>query len=289
MVSGIIEFDMQHLSACRLALLASVAWACGSAPATAPSSPVEHPGQPALRFESESPIKLGPSGVSDPEVDAIVGRYRQALGQRLSKVLIETEADITSDGEPSSPLGQLVADVLLEELRHRSDLPVDCFITNDGGLRAPLYEGTVELRHVYEVMPFNNELVIVEVDAVKLQAIADAIAAHRGEPVAALRMRIDVGTKQAHELEIGGKPLDPTAAYRVGTSDYLARSGWMSEIVADQPMVSTGYLMREAIAEGLLKRARAGGRLAPRVDDRIRMNTEPTPAKGSKNTGREGP
>lgn len=248
----------------RFTSLALLALGCAGAPPGPAASP------PDVRVEA--PRAIGSNAPEDPAVAAIVGRYKATLGERLSAVVATASADIGLVGEPSNPLGVLVADEMLLHLRGLDAGPVDCFISNDGGLRAPLYAGPVQLKHVFELMPFDNELVVVTVDGVTLQRIGDTIAKKNGEPVAGLRLHIAPAAAKATNIEVGGKPLVADATYHVGTSDYLADSGWMSELVKGRPVKRTGILMRDAITARFKARGDANTPLAPLVDDRIQVD-----------------
>ena len=218
-----------------------------------------------------SPLPLGADVPEDPAVAQIVGHYRDLLGARLSAQVGVAAADIVPSGEPSNPLGILVADEMLALLRTQNGLSVDCFITNDGGLRAPIYAGAIQLKHVYEVMPFDNELVVIEMDGATLQMVANLIAKKNGEPEAGLRMAIDPSAGEASDVQVGGVPLDPAKIYHVGTTDYLADSGWLSALVSKLPTNHTSILMRDAIIQQLRARPAGSPPLAPPMDDRIRL------------------
>jgi 2',3'-cyclic-nucleotide 2'-phosphodiesterase (5'-nucleotidase family) len=220
------------------------------------------------------PVRVDGTLEEAPAVSAIVTRYREQLGEKLSVRLVDARAEIAAVGEPSNPLGLLVADEILTWLRaHAGTEPApECFITNDGGLRAPLYAGEVRLTHVYEVMPFDNELVIIELSGERVQAMAVEIARKGGEPIAGLRLRLDSVSAEAPAavvLEVGGVPFDPQRVYRVATTDYLAESGWLSDVVKGLPIRRTGVLMRDALAERFKQRAAEGRPLEPYTDDRI--------------------
>ena len=245
-----------------LAMLAG----CGAQPPAAPHAPA-----PPSTIAVASPEAVGREVADDPEVAALVTRYRATLGERLSETVATASAEITPSGEPSNALGVLVADEMLAHLAAMPGMTVDCFVTNDGGLRAPIYPGPVQLKHVFEVMPFDNELVVLEIDGAGLQRIADTIAKKNGEPVAGLRMLIDPTIPRATEVAVGGQPLDPARTYHVGTTDYLAESGWLSDLAKGHPLARTGILMRDAIIARFRARGPAGAPLAPAIDDRIRL------------------
>jgi len=246
---------------------------CGGSPGPAvpPLPAAVPPVRTPISTSSGSPSAIG-SAVSDAvDVAAIVARYRDELGTKLSVPIARAESDISPTGEPSNALGQFVADEMLAYLAAAPDRTADLFITNDGGLRTPLYGGQILLRHVYEVMPFDNELVIIEVEGAALARIFDLVAKKGGEPVAGARFMIDPAAGRATEAEIAGQPLDLTRRYRLGTTDYLAESGWLHAAVDGLPIIRTGILMRDAIVDGLRARDARGEVLRPSLDDRIRI------------------
>jgi hypothetical protein len=265
-------------------ILAALA-GCGGLPGPPPSTPppVTPPlAQIAPSIAGSRPRALDAQSPEATDVGAIVSRYRDALGVQLSVPVARAEADISPSGEPSNALGQLVADEMLAHLRAGPDTPVDLFVTNDGGLRTPLFGGQILLRHVFEVMPFDNELVIVEVDGATLQRVFDLIAQKGGEPLAGARVEIDPQSGRATNVEVGGRPVDPRGRYRLGTTDYLAESGWLHAAVDGRPLSRTGILMRDAIVTRLRARDARGEILRPAIDDRIRIAPGATgPAKGA--------
>jgi len=264
-------------------ILAALAGCGGSPPLPAPSlSTAQPPSRTPPSISSASPTALSAEVPEAADVGDIVARYRDELGAKLSVPVARAESDITPTGEPSNALGQLVADEMLAYLKAAPERSADLFITNDGGLRTPLYGGQILLRHVYEVMPFDNELVIIELDGTTLGRIFDLVAQKGGEPIAGARLLIDPVAGRATGVEIAGHPLEAARRYRLGTTDYLAESGWLHAAVDGLPILRTGILMRDAIVEGLRARDARGEVVRPAVDDRIRLAPgASSPSKGA--------
>jgi len=245
------------------AITASLLAGCGARPLVRPTVTVP------------APQRLDDAVAESPEVRAVVERYKAQLGERLSARLATAAGDFSTEGGPNNTLGILVADETLAWFATNTggESPaVQCFVTNNGGLRAPLYAGEVRLSHVYEVMPFDNELVVLTLSGAQLQRIAVEIARKGGEPVAGLRFEL-VGAGDAAEakgVSVAGQALDPDTTYQVGTTDYLAESGWLSGLVKGAPMRRTGALMRDVIADRLRAIDARGAQLEPKMDDRIR-------------------
>ena len=95
---------------------------------------------------------------------------------------------------------------------------------NHGGIRLnQLPEGNITTGRIYELMPFDNILIIQKVKGNVLQEFLDLIASHGGWPVAGLTMQIR--NKKAIEVLVGGKTIDPEQVYTIVNSDYVANGG----------------------------------------------------------------
>jgi 2',3'-cyclic-nucleotide 2'-phosphodiesterase (5'-nucleotidase family) len=112
-------------------------------------------------------------------------------------------------------LGNFLADAYLWAARALFDAKADIAFMNHGGVRINrMAEGPITRGMVYEVMPFDNQLVIVPVKGAVLQQYIDRLAAEGGGGgVSGLSYRI--AGKQAVEVMIQGKPLDPDGQFRL--------------------------------------------------------------------------
>ena len=120
---------------------------------------------------------------------------------------------------------------------------------NHGGVRIPrIAAGPIVKGTIYEVMPFDNVLVLVEVKGVVLAAYLDRIAAEGGGGgVAGLTMVIK--NKKATEIYIGGLPIDSEKTYFMANSDYVVDGGGGFNGLKQLPQQRTSYLLRESIVE----------------------------------------
>jgi len=120
---------------------------------------------------------------------------------------------------------------------------------NHGGVRINrIGKGPVTRRTIFEVMPFDNLLVVAEIKGSLLQTYLDRIAAEGGGGgVAGLSLRIE--NKKAVEVMIGGKPLDPEKTYTMVNSDYTLDSGSGIPAFKSLKQNKSGYLMRDAIIQ----------------------------------------
>ncbi|GAF89447.1 unnamed protein product, partial [marine sediment metagenome] len=153
-------------------------------------------------------------------------------------------------GIPEGRMGALVADIVLERARRESELPVEACVLNNGGLRVPWTPGEITLGLVYEVMPFENEIVLLRLSGEQMRRLADEIAAKRGEPVAGLSFTIR--DRRAHDLRVGAEPVG-WRDYWIATNSYLAFGGGSMKTLweALETRGLNGVLVRSAIADAL--------------------------------------
>ena len=139
-------------------------------------------------------------------------------------------------------------------------------VTNNGGLRVPIREGVITVGEIFEVAPFENFLVVVELNGAEVQALADDIAGVGGEPIAGFSFHIDGATGKAGGLRVGNEPLRANGTYRLVTLDYLLDGGDMMRTLWEQrPRVTTNITLRDAIVQYIERQ----GDLSPSLEDRI--------------------
>lgn len=175
-------------------------------------------------------------------------------------------------GQPESALGNFVSDLCLEVININPGLfklnPADFCVLNNGGLRSSLPAGNILLKNAFELMPFENELVIVTLKGGSMQNLFSYISERGGVPVSNLRMKI-TGNGYT-DVTINNLPFQNDSTYRVLTSDYLANGGDAMNMFADSLRVeTTGLKVRDAIIRYLRDQKNAGQVINPKTDGRI--------------------
>jgi 5'-nucleotidase len=154
-----------------------------------------------------------------------------------------------------SPLGNLFTDALLYAVP-----AADVALHNTtGGLRADLPAGALNYGHLYEVMPFDNRLVVVALTGEQLRTVLESHLQRttRRLGVAGVRVRIRCsGTGVQVDLHrASGAPVRDDDTVRVVVGDFLATGG--DEILT--PILPPGGLAIEA--DGPLARDALAGYL----------------------------
>lgn len=197
--------------------------------------------------------------------------YKAQLEAEMNRVVGHSDVALTKPaGEPETLLGNFFTDAMLTEGRKYAPDAAMAFGTK-GGLRIELPKGGITIGHLFELMPFENELVLLELSGENIQQLAEFIAATGGQPVSGLRMKIDNG--KATDITIAGQPLDPSKTYKLITYDYLANGGDNSRGLGD-PVSRTniGQKVREALITYVDEKEKAGEHINTQLDGRIISN-----------------
>lgn len=122
---------------------------------------------------------------------------------------------------PECSMLNWACDALLSMARQSYSGRVDMSVVNIGGMRCEWAAGDVTYKDVFELMPFDNELVVLTLTGAEILRLCEGFVSAGGEGVAGLRLVSQGG--QLESVLIGGKVIVPTAYYTVATSDYLSQ------------------------------------------------------------------
>lgn len=204
------------------------------------------------------------------EITAMIRPYKQKLDQKMDEVIAQVTEPMPKQ-RPESTLGNWVADLSLVKAQQYTNEPVDIALQNYGGLRIPeLPAGPLTVRRVYELMPFDNMLVVVAMNGKTLQQLCDQVAKDGGWPVSqGLRFTISNGAK---DVRINGMPLVADRTYRVALPDYIANGGGDCDFLVDCSQTNTNRLVRDLIIEYAREQTQAGQVIQSQLEGRITVN-----------------
>lgn len=150
---------------------------------------------------------------------ATLAPKKAALEAEMSVVLGYAPEDMTVH-RPECNMLNWATDALLAKARQHYDGRVDMAVVNIGGMRCEWHKGDITKQHVFELMPFDNRLVVLTLRGEDILELCQVFAEVGGEGVAGLRMQAE--DAQLIDAQIDGRSIDPEAYYTVATSDYLA-------------------------------------------------------------------
>jgi len=211
--------------------------------------------------------KITDSIPADSSLIRFIQPYRDSLVREMQET-IATSAMLMEKGQPESLLGNFIADALLEKGKEYSHDSADFCIVNYGSLRIPsLPAGPITKGMIYELMPFDNFMVLMELNGNVVQQMLDVIASRGGWPVAGIKFKI--GDKKSFDILIKNLPLQPDKIYRVVISDYLADGGDNLFMLRNEKRKNSGIFIRDVIMEYLKEQTRNGKMISSRLDNRI--------------------
>ena len=204
-------------------------------------------------------IRLTPvvadSAHRDAEMTALIVPYKTRLDEKMGRVIGRCAEDMEV-AQPESLLGNLIAKMLYEEAAGRTE-GVDMAITNVGGIRRTLYAGDITVGDIFEILPFDNALVVLDYKGSDILALADAIAAKGGEATYGISFGMRDG--RAVDVRVGGTAVDTARTYRVVTNDYLSFGNDylepLARYTASEPL---GLFLRDVAIEYVCRRTAEG-------------------------------
>jgi len=216
----------------------------------------------------DSTLSIAP----DPKIESVILPFRTKLMGDMGEVLCISN-DPLFGGRPESPLTNFCADLILHEsdsicLKRYPNIRMSVSMVNRGGLRVSIPKGEVKVQNIFELMPFENEIVFLKMSGAELRRFIDHMASRGGEGVAGMRFGIKEG--KGINPEIQGQPLDDSKSYWLVTSDYIANGGDGSEIlIGVKERITTGVKFRDMFIDHLRKMGRKGLSIEAKNDGRI--------------------
>jgi 2',3'-cyclic-nucleotide 2'-phosphodiesterase (5'-nucleotidase family) len=162
-------------------------------------------------------------------IDAYIKPYKDRIDADLKTVLTTAPQTFDKSGVWQTSIGNLFADITYIQgnpiFLKRTQKNIDFVLLNNGGIRSIIPKGDVTTKTAYELMPFENELVVVALKGTQIKEMVDYIIAEKKpHPVSQITFTIDKENK-AKNIMINGKALDFETEYNVATNDYLANGG----------------------------------------------------------------
>lgn len=185
-----------------------------------------------------------------------IAPYKKELESLVTEVLCFNPRTLSRQESPlESSLGNFYADVCIR----RSDSiffketgqHIDFALFNYGGIRTAIPQGEVMVKHIFQLMPFENKLVVAELTGEKVQELINYLEQSRkAHPVSGIRLEMIKNSMK--KVTIKGNAFDPNKNYYVLTHDYLQHGGDnMTFFKEPVTLFSTQYKVRDALIDEL--------------------------------------
>lgn len=159
-------------------------------------------------------------------IEYLISPYKDSLDLQMNQEIGVFAHDMTKK-KPESELGNFMCDATQEYINGLSGgvEAVDLTIMNYGGIRVQFIpKGQITVETLFELMPFENTIVELEVSGAILISMFEKIAANGGWPVSK-DVYLSIENQKINELLIHGKPIVKEKTYTLLTTDYVANGG----------------------------------------------------------------
>ncbi|HCY81069.1 MAG: 5'-nucleotidase C-terminal domain-containing protein [Winogradskyella sp.] len=226
--------------------------------------------QHLTRIEGKQ-IAITDSLETDAGIEAFVKPYREHINKDLDSVISYAVATYSkSDGELNTAIGNLFADVIYEQsnpvFKKRTGKDIDMVLVNHGGIRSIISKGDITTRTAFEIMPFENSVVVAAIKGSQVNDLVDyLVAAKRAHPISKLNLTVDTNY-QLVDARINNKAIDTSKIYYVATNDYLYNGGdGMDFFKPSDSLYILNYKIRNALLDYFYKT----DTINPVIDDRF--------------------
>lgn len=163
------------------------------------------------------------------QIENFIKPYREHINKDLDSILAYCPVTLDKSGKWQSTIGNLMADVSLMRgnllFKARENKKIDICLLNSGGIRSILPKGNITARNAFEIMPFENSMVVIVLKGEQISEMVDfLIADKKPHPLAGITFTINKNN-QSKNILVQGKPLQKETVYYVGTNDYLSDGG----------------------------------------------------------------
>lgn len=228
------------------------------------------PSAEVFKIEGKN-ININDSLETNTNIDDFIKPYRESINKDLDSVL-SYSADTYSktDGHLNTAIGNFMADAIFEEADpvffKRTGKHIDFLLMNHGGIRSILSKGPITKRTAFELMPFENSIVVSKLPGAYVKELLEYLSrSKRAHPISKLKVVLDKDGKVVESL-VNQVPIDFNKSYYIATNDYLINGGdGMDFFQGSEELIVLNYKIRNAIMDYFMKT----DTISPVIDDRF--------------------
>lgn len=176
-----------------------------------------------------------------------IAPYKNKIVDVMSEKLSYTSVDLVKRWDQNTNLGDVLADFTLEGAKQwgaKHNIVPNASVLNIGGIRNSIPAGDITVKNVFEVMPFENQLVIVKMKGTDVLDLFNYYVQKKAyNPVSGLYIEVENNTLKKGLVQ--GKEVDPNQDYYIATSDYLALGGDYMYFFSKGEIISTDIKLRD--------------------------------------------
>lgn len=192
--------------------------------------------------------------------DSSIVKYYQPFKKNLEESLMNTPISYSpetykkNDGELNSTLSNMFADATYEMsnpvFNKMSGENIDIVLLNNGGIRSIISKGNISEKTAFELMPFENSIVVLELSGLSIIKMIDYLRKVKLQhPISGLQITLN-NDYSVNEVKINGVSIENEKKYYVATTDYLLEGGDKMYFLAETTKTTDiNYKMRDILID----------------------------------------
>jgi 2',3'-cyclic-nucleotide 2'-phosphodiesterase (5'-nucleotidase family) len=212
--------------------------------------------------------RVAANKTQDSAIIQLLQPYSDSINNTMNGVIGEI-GETLEKRQPDGALGHVLTDAMRTMAEKKFNTKVHAAFINNGGIRLPaLSQGPLTTGKVYELMPFDNLLILQELNGKQLKEFLDHIAKRGGWPSSGITY--DIQQDQAVNIKIGGESFNENGTYIIGNSDFIANGGDDCIMLKTIKQQNKNILLRDAFIEYFSGLHAQGKKVTAPVGTRVR-------------------
>ncbi|WP_299127711.1 5'-nucleotidase [uncultured Winogradskyella sp.] len=210
-------------------------------------------------------------------VENFIKPYRANVNKNLDSIIsFALDTYSKTDGDYNTAIGNLMADAVFTEsdpiFYLRTGQHLDFALLNHGGIRAPISKGAIRIRTAFEIMPFENSVVIVALKGEQIIKMTEYLSQYgKAHPISNQFQLILNADSTIYSATVNGNNIDESKIYYVATNDYLYNGGnQMTFFHPNDGLYVLDYKIRNVLIDYFKK----NDTINPKRDNRFIMKTK---------------
>ncbi len=194
------------------------------------------------------------------KIDSSIVKFYLPFKKTLEESLMNTPISYSfetykkNDGELNSTLSNMFADATFEMSNERfkaiSGNNIDIVLLNNGGIRSIISKGDISEKTAFELMPFENRIVVLELNGKSINKMIDYLRLVKLQhPIRGLQIKLN-NDYSLNDANIDGEIININKKYYVATTDYLLDGGDKMYFLGETTKtIDINYKMRDVLID----------------------------------------
>lgn len=216
-------------------------------------------------------IEINKNYLTNESIETFIAPYRSHIDKDLDSVISYCPETLDKNkGEWQTNIGNFMTDACMElanpVFNKQQGKSIDIVLLNFGGIRSIMPKGNITKRNAFEVMPFENSLIVIALKGEQIKALAQHIVTEKkAHPLNGLKIILNKDNVITSIL-FKDQPIDNNKIYYVGTSDYLANGGDnMNFFLKNEGAYDLNYKIRNVLIDYFFKHKTIEASNSPRI------------------------